>query len=217
MITSHARAAELHERAEKEGTTAYALLNERLAEMAEEEPFPAALTSELHVLPYFHGNRSPRADPSLRGAVDGLKLDDGIDSLATYYLATIQAIALGTRHIIEALNAEGYSIDTLVACGGDTKNEVFVREHADATGCRIVLPAEPEAVLLGSALLGAVAAADFPSVIAGMGAMNHADRVIEPAGGEVARYHDAKYRVFHRMFEDQLAYRELMHEAGESE
>jgi FGGY-family pentulose kinase len=216
VITSHARAAELHKKANNEGSTVYALLNRRLAEMAEGEPFPAALTSEVHVLPYFHGNRSPRANPSLRGAVHGLKLDDGIDALATYYLATIQAIALGTRHIIEALNDQGYSIDTLVACGGDTKNEVFVREHADATGCRIVLPAEPEAVLLGSALLGAVASGDFPSVIAGMGAMNHADQVIEPAGGEVARYHDAKYRVFHRMYEDQLAYGDLMENAGGS-
>jgi FGGY-family pentulose kinase len=217
VIMSHARAAELTERAGKESTTVYALLNRRLAEMAESQPFPAALTSELHVLPYFHGNRSPRANPSLRGAVHGLKLDDSVDSLATYYLATIQAIALGTRHIIEALNAEGYAIDTLVACGGDTKNPVFVREHADATGCRIVLPMEPEAVLLGSALLGAVASGDFPSVIAGMGAMNHADQVIEPAGGEVARFHDVKYLVFHRMYEDQLAYGDLMRDPGGSQ
>jgi len=216
VISSHARAAELRERADREKTTVYALLNDRLAEMASSLPFPAALTSELHVLPYFHGNRSPRADPSLRGAVTGLKLDDSIDSLALYYLATIQAIALGTRHIIEAMNAKGYCIDTLVACGGDTKNEVFVREHADTTGCRIVLPEEPEAVLLGSALLGAVAAGEFPSVIAGMGAMNRPGIVIEPTGGETARYHDARYRVFHRMYEDQLAYRELMKDGGVS-
>jgi FGGY-family pentulose kinase len=217
VISSHARAAELEQQARSEGTTVYALLNSRLAEMADGHPFPAVLSSELHVLPYFHGNRSPRADPSLRGGVHGLKLDDSVDALALYYLATVQAIALGTRHIIEALNAEGYSIDTLVACGGDTKNEVFVREHADATGCRIVLPAEPEAVLLGSALLGAVASGDFDSVIAGMGAMNHADKVIEPAGGEASRYHDAKYRVFHRMYSDQIAYRQLMTDEGGSE
>jgi len=216
VISSHARAAELRERADREKTTVYALLNDRLAEMASSLPFPAALTSELHVLPYFHGNRSPRADPSLRGAVTGLKLDDSIDSLALYYLATIQAIALGTRHIIEAMNAKGYCIDTLVACGGDTKNEVFVREHADTTGCRIVLPEEPEAVLLGSALLGAVAAGEFPSVIAGMGAMNRPGIVIEPTGGETVGYHDAKYLVFHRMYEDQLAYRELMKDGGVS-
>ena len=36
--------------------------------------FPAELTRELHVLPDHHGNRSPRADPTLRGMVSGLKL-----------------------------------------------------------------------------------------------------------------------------------------------
>jgi FGGY-family pentulose kinase len=210
VIFSHARAAELKEEAESRGTTVYGLLNERLEEMAKGQPFPAALTSELHVLPYFHGNRSPRADATLRGAIHGLKLEAGVDGLALVYLATIQALAAGTRHIVEALNEKGYAVDTLIACGGDTKNEVFLREHADATGCRIVLPAEPESVILGSALLGAVAAGDFPSVMAGMGAMNRAGRVIEPAGDEVRRYHDARYQVFHRMYADHMAYRDLI-------
>lgn len=209
-IASHARGAELAAEARREGTTPQALLNRRLEALAAGAAFPAELTRGLHVLPDHHGNRSPRADPSLRGMVSGLKLSDSLDQLALLYLATIQAIALGTRHILEAMNAEGYRIKTLFASGGDTKNPVFVREHADATGCRVVLPAEPEAVLLGAALLGAVAAGDQTSVLAAMGAMNRAGRVVEPAGGAVARYFDAKYRVFHRMHDDQLAYRSLM-------
>jgi FGGY-family pentulose kinase len=210
VVFSHARAAALELEAKKKETSIYALLNDRLEELAKDEPFPAALTSEIHVLPYFHGNRSPRADASLRGAMHGLKLDGSVDALALAYLATVQALALGTRHIIEVMSDKGYAIDTLLACGGVAKNDVFLREHADATGCRIVLPAEPEAVLLGSALLGAVASGDFPSVVAGMGAMNRAERVIEPAGADVRRYHDRRYKVFHRMYEDQLTYREMM-------
>src|SRR5439155_161089 len=84
------------------------------------------------------------------------------DDLAVLYLATVQAIAYGTRHILEALNAQGYGIDTILASGGGTKNPVFVREHSDVTGCRVVLPREPEAVLLGAAMLGAVASGDQP-------------------------------------------------------
>jgi ribulose kinase len=161
-------------------------------------------------LPDHHGNRSPRADPSLRGMVSGLKLSDSVDSLALLYLATIQALAHGTRHILSEMSAHGYRVSTLVACGGDVKNPVFVREHADATGCRIVLPKEPEAVLLGSAMLGAVACGDQPSVVQAMAAMSRAARVIEPAGGEVAAFHAAKHRVFQRMHEDQMAYRAVM-------
>jgi FGGY-family pentulose kinase len=213
VVASHARGAELAAEARREGTTPQALLNRRLDVLASSAAFPAELTRGLHVLPDHHGNRSPRADPSLRGMVSGLKLSDSLDQLAILYLATIQAIALGTRHILAAMNAEGYRIRTLLASGGDTRNPVFVREHADATGCRVVLPAEPEAVLLGAALLGAVAAGDQPSVLAAMGAMNRAGRVIEPAGGAAGRYFDGKYRVFHRMYQDQLAYRGLMEEA----
>jgi FGGY-family pentulose kinase len=211
-IASHSRGAELAAEARRDGTTPQALLNRRLEVLAGGAAFPAEITRGLHVLPDHHGNRSPRADPTLRGMVSGLKLSDSLDQLALLYLATIQAIALGTRHILEAMNAQGYRIDTILASGGDTRNPVFVREHADATGCRVVLPAEPEAVLLGAAILGAVAAGDQPSVLAAMGAMNRAGRVIEPARGAVGRYFDARYRVFHRLHEDQLAYRALMEE-----
>ena len=57
---------------------------------------------------------------------------------------------------MDAMKAQGYRTTALIACGGDTKNPVFLHAHADATGCRIVVPEEPEAVLLGSAILGAV-------------------------------------------------------------
>ena len=209
-IRSHARGTELEREAKRRSTTVYALLNERLQALAQQTGFLAALTAELHVLPDHHGNRSPRADPTLRGMVSGLKLTDSVDSLALLYLATVQAIAHGTRHILDTMNAHGYRIETILACGGDTKNPVFVREHADATGCRVVLPREPEAVLLGSAILGAVASGDFPTLLAAMGAMNAAETVIEPASGAVSDYHKRKQAVFQRMYEEFMACRKLM-------
>ena len=210
-ISSHARGAELADQAKREGTDVYALLNTRIDVMAREASVvPAELTRELHVLPDHHGNRSPRADPTLRGMVSGLKLESGIDALALLYLATVQALAHGTRHIVDEMNRHGYRIATLVACGGDTKNPLFVREHADVTGCRVVLPKEPEAVLLGAAILGAVASGDRASVLEAMATMTASGRVVEPARGDVGKYHDAKHRVFLRMHDDQLAYRKTM-------
>jgi ribulose kinase len=105
------------------------------------------------------------------------------------------------------VTSAGYRVDTLVACGGDMKNPTFVRAHADVTGCRLALPREPEAVLLGSTMLGAVAAGAYPDLEDAMAAMNAPDRVVEPATGEVADYHARKHAVFHRMYEDQLEYR----------
>ncbi len=194
-----------------EGGSIFDRLNDRLAQLAEADGLahPSMLTAGLHVDPDFHGNRSPRADSSLRGMVSGLSLSAGPDDLARLYLATLQALAYGTRHIIETLNATGYRIDTILASGGFTKNPVFLREHADATGCRIVLPEEPEAVLLGAAILGAVAGGAHGSVQQGMAAMTRAGRIIEPDPASAA-FHERKYKVFLRMTEDQRAYRELM-------
>ena len=212
-VFGHARGPELSARAKSEGTTVYSLLNARLEELAggdSSAKFPAELTRDLHVEPDHHGNRSPRADATLRGMVSGLSLDTDVNALARLYLATIQAIAYGTRDILEALNQRGYRIDTLLATGGDAKNPVFVREHADATGCRIVLPQEPEAVLLGSAILGAVAAGDQPSVLDAMSHMSRAGSIVEPGGAAVREYHDRKYKVFQAMYRHQLEYRAAM-------
>lgn len=212
VIFSHAAAAPLMAEARKAGRTIYELLNARLDVLAKTRGvrFPGELTRDLHIQPDFHGNRSPRADPTLKGAISGLTLSATADDLALQYLAAVQAVAHGTRHILEEMNRKGYRIDTLLACGGGTKNPVFLREHADITGCRIVLPKEPEAVLLGSAVLGAVASQHHATVLDAMAAMNAADKVIAPAKGAVARYHAAKHKVFHRLHADFLAYRKLM-------
>jgi FGGY-family pentulose kinase len=209
VLQSHARYTELASQAAASGSTVYALLNERLAALAGTSELPALLTRDLHVLPDHHGNRSPRADPTLRGMISGLKLSASVDALALEYLATIQAIAHGTRHIIDTLNENGYRISTVIATGGDTKNPVFLREHADATGTRILLPKEPEAVLLGSAILAACAAGHFPNVIEAMTRMSRVASVIEPNPAS-RRFHEQKQRVFLRMHEDQLAYRREM-------
>jgi len=213
-IHTHARGVDVVSQANREGKSVYEVLNQRLDAMGETAPFPAWLTRELHVLPDHHGNRSPRADASLRGMVSGLRLTDTVDSLALLYLATVQALAHGTKHVIDVMNAHGHRIETLVATGGDAKNPVFLREHADVTGCRIVLPKESEAVLLGAAMLGAVASGDVASVVDAMGTMGAAGRVVEPSGESVVRFHEAKHTVFQRMYEDQMAYRSLMAEVG---
>ena len=209
-VFSHARGADLAREAKALGTHVYALLNARLEAASEGLACPAEVARDIHVLPDHHGNRSPRADPTLRGMVSGLKLDDSEDALARLYLATIQGIAHGTRHIIRACNDAGYRIDTILACGGDAKNPVFLREHADATGCRVILPKEPEAVLLGAAILGAVASGDRESVLAAMAAMSGSGTIIEPAGGKTAQFHESKHRVFQMMYEHQMAYRAEM-------
>lgn len=215
VIHAHAAAKPLLAKARKQGRTIYELLNERLDKLAQGKgiKFAAELTRDLHIQPDFHGNRSPRANPTLKGTITGLSLSATADDLALQYLAAIQAVAYGTRHILEEMNRKGYRINMLFACGGGTKNPVFLREHADITGCKIVLPQEPEAMLLGSAVLGAVASGKYEGVVPAMAAMNSADQVITPTKGRVAKYHAAKYQIFHQLHADFLGYREVMTKA----
>ncbi|MEE2754204.1 MAG: FGGY-family carbohydrate kinase [Candidatus Latescibacterota bacterium] len=164
-------------------------------------------TERIHILPYHHGNRSPNADPNARGIVDGLTLDMSYETLVRLYCATIQSIAYGTRHIIDSLEEKGYKIDRIKACGGGTKNALWIQTHADATQRAIELPEEPEAVLLGAAILGAVAGGAYESIEAAMGEMCRAGEVIEPEAGSRG-YHDWKYERQLGMYAEHLKRRE---------
>lgn len=52
------------------------------------------LTKDLHVWPDFHGNRSPLADPNMRGMITGLSVNSSEENLALLYLATLQALSV---------------------------------------------------------------------------------------------------------------------------
>lgn len=212
VIQSHPCYQELLAQAKTQGQTIYEVLNTLLRRMAGEPEDIAFLTQDIHMLPYFHGNRSPRANPTLTGTLTGLKLSRTPEDMALHYLATIQAIALGTRHIIETMNQSGYRIDTIMASGGGTKNPIFVQEHANATGCAMLLPEESEAMLLGGAMMGTVAAGVFDTLPEAMSAMSRIGKTVTPQTNKIKRYYDRKYRVFHELYNDHMKYRQLMQE-----
>ncbi|KAI3444136.1 hypothetical protein Pfo_000801 [Paulownia fortunei] len=216
IIENHVASPRLANRAASRSISIFELLNEILESVNQEvgSPFIAALTNDIHVLPDFHGNRSPIADPISKGMICGLTLDTSEKQLALLYLATVQGIAYGTRHIVEHCNAHGHKIDTLLACGGLTKNSLFIQEHADITGYPIVLPRENESVLLGAAILGAVASKKYSTVREAMKALNAAGQVVYPSNDpKVRKYHDAKYRIFRDLYEQQLSHRSMMKDA----
>jgi len=211
IVDGHGATAEARALATEEGISLFALLDRRLATMAQQEGCDTALlTAARHVQPDFHGNRSPLADPHRKGAIVGLNLDRDIDDLALDYLATLQALAYGTRHIIEEMRANGVTVETLVVSGGLAQNRLFLREHADACQCLIIVPDQKEPVLVGSAMLGAVAAGHYADLPQAMASMSGEGTVIEPRGADFADYHDRKYKVFRRMQQDFAAYAELM-------
>jgi ribulose kinase len=79
------------------------------------------------VYPDFAGNRTPLANPDLRGVIYGLTLDADVDTLALQYYATLEAIGQQTRHIIDCLNENGHQIESVFMSGGQCKNKLCVQ------------------------------------------------------------------------------------------
>lgn len=214
IIETHPCYKDAQREAKREGLTIYDWLNRRVDELAGREKLPhrCHLTRRVHVLPDFLGNRSPKADPDARGAIHGLPLYPDLDDFARLYYATVQATAYGTRDILEALNAKGYSVRRLHVTGGHLKNPLWLQEHADATGCTLVIPKEPEGVLLGAAILGAVAAGVYEDIPAAMAAMSSAGNTLRP-DARTAGYHQAKMRIHQDLYKSQKRYDALADKA----
>jgi FGGY-family pentulose kinase len=169
---------------------------DRITELRQAEGWQ--LGQRLQVLPDFHGNRSPLADPSALGVISGLTLDSDFDSLCRLYWRTCVGIALGVRHILETLNTRGYAIDTLHVTGGHTKNPVLMDLYADATGCMVVIPSTKDATLLGMGMVAATAASIYPSLEAACAAMQQGGQQ-RPSNPAARAQFDKDYRIFLEM------------------
>ena len=165
----------------------------------------AKLAQDLHVLPDFLGNRSPFADAHARGALAGLDLDEDEASLQALYVAGLCGLAQGLAQVVRALEAGGFAFDTLVACGGAARGRLVRQIVADVCGLRVVSAETTEPVLLGAAMLGAVAAGRR-DLGGAMRAMSRLGQIVEPAGGEIAALHRRKRLAFETL---QRAEREI--------
>ncbi|XP_058832044.1 FGGY carbohydrate kinase domain-containing protein [Topomyia yanbarensis] len=194
----------------------YSFLNDFLLKLKQRSNLPSVhvLTASLHVWPDFHGNRSPLADPKLKGMLSGLTMSKDVENLALIYLALMQALSYGTRHILDVLARSGREpIRSILLCGGLSKNTLFVQTHADICSIPVLLPHESEAVLLGSAIMGACAAGIYMDLKTAAEEMGGAAEIVKPDMSDRNRdYHERKYRVFLRMVDDQRAYEKIMNE-----
>lgn len=116
----------------------------------------------------------------------------------------------GTRHILEALVKAGYSdIKSTLICGGLSKNPIFTQSQADVCNLPVICPGEIESVLLGASILGACAANYFPTMTDAIQTMGGTGTAMLP-DKDAVDYHNKKYKVFLKMYEDQMEYRKIM-------
>ena len=168
----------------------------------------AMLAKGLHVVPEFLGNRAPFADPRARAVIVGLGMERDMNNLTALYIAGLCGIGYGLRQIIDTQAAFGARVERIVISGGAGRHDLIRQLLADATGVPVVSSETEEPVLLGSAILGAVAARKFEHVMQAMSALNRASRTYEPSGGTVAELHDRRYEAFRTFQEQARSFRE---------
>lgn len=124
--------------------------NEIDALLASARPEPTGIL----YYPYLVGSGPPHADPLLRAAFIGLSASHGRADL-------LKAVLEGTVYEVEFIRQAGeritgQSIPSLITAGGGTRNRPWLQIKADVSGCRIEASAEPEATLLGAALVAGI-------------------------------------------------------------
>lgn len=185
----------------------HAAILSRIAELRAEEG--TLFGDRLHVLPDFHGNRSPLAKPMTRGVISGLTLDASFDGLCRLYYRAAVGIALGLRHIMETLTVNGYGTSGLYVAGGHTHNPLLMQLYADATGMTLIEPNTPDATLLGSAMAAAAAAGLYPDLASAVQAMKKPGHW-HPADRSGSMLLDRDYKVYLEMLRHRHAIDEMM-------
>jgi D-ribulokinase len=159
----------------------------------------ALLARDVHVLPEFLGNRSPFADPDSRAVVAGMDLDADIGSMERLFVAGLCGLAYGLADVVEAFRSHGVDSDLMVISGGAGRSPLVRQIMADTTGLTIAVPETQEPVLLGAAMLGAVAAKSCGSIGAAMASMSAIGRLSEPTPAGLAEFHRSKRKVHELM------------------
>ncbi|QHI69419.1 ribulokinase [Tichowtungia aerotolerans] len=111
--------------------------------------------SGLVALDWMNGNRSVLMNTNLSGTILGLTLASKPEEV---YRALIEATAFGTKIIVDSYLDNNVPVTELVACGGLIRFDLVMQTFADVLELPVKTAASGQAVALGSAIFGAVAA-----------------------------------------------------------
>ena len=136
-------------------------------------------------LPSWHADR---AEKLLAGRRNAAELARGLHVVPEFLGNRAPHADPHTRAVIAGLGISG----------GAGRSALIRQLLADATGVRLAAPASEEPVLLGSAILGAVAAGVYGDIPSAMEAMSSFADIYEPQGGQVQELHDTRFAIFER-------------------
>jgi D-ribulokinase len=196
LISTHPASVDASAQAQDEGMSLQTYL---LREVERRVPDPSdavRLAGACVIVPDFLGNRAPYADPEATGIVVGLTLATDLSDLVATYVAAVLGVGYGLRQIMEVQAAHGVCPKSVAISGGAGESTTIKQLLADASGFPVLSTCSPEPVLLGAAMLGAVASKSVDSLASAMGAMSSVQMRIFPKSGVIAEFHNARYDAF---------------------
>src|SRR6266702_4415164 len=214
LIRSHPAYNEAVAAAHAAGMEILEFLERRIVSRSNSLGEAALFARDIHVLPEFLGNRSPFADPDSRAIVAGMDLDADIGSMERLFVAGLCGLAYGLADVVEFFRSHGVDSDMMVISGGAGRSQLVRQIMADTTGLTVAVPETQEPVLLGAAMLGAVAGSCYGSIGEAMASMSAIGRLSESTAPGLADFHRAKRKVHGLMRKLDRESREAMHRIG---
>jgi D-ribulokinase len=214
LIRSHPAYADAQASAHNAGLGILEFLEKRIVSRVGMVGTAALLARDIHVLPEFLGNRSPYADPDSRAVIAGLDLDADIGAMERLFVAGLCGLAYGLADVVDAFRSHGVASSMMVISGGAGRSPLVRQIMADTTGLTVALPETQEPVLLGAAMLGAVAGGAYQSIGDAMASMSAIGRLSEPTAPGIADFHRSKRRVHELMRKMEREGRRAMHEVA---
>lgn len=147
----HAAPKYVKEAADKAGVSVHHWLEEKASDLKPGE-------SGLLALDWWNGNRTTLVDADLSGLLLGMTLRTKPEEI---YRALLEAVAFGTRKVVDAFHHNGVEVNELYACGGlPNKNKLLMQIYADVTNRVIKIADSKHTPAIGAAMFGAVAAGE---------------------------------------------------------
>jgi len=109
----------------------------------------------LRALDFFMGNRTPHRDARLRGAIVGLTLGTTREEL---YRAAVEAVACGTKSVVDSFERAGLRCERLVFSGGIERNPLWQQVTVDVLGREAEIVSGDNLTLRACAVIAATGA-----------------------------------------------------------
>ena len=182
-----------------EGEAKQKVMDTMLIELTREAQALKLSENDIVALDWMNGRRTPYADQNVKGMIAGLTLGSTAPEV---FKALVEAIAFGSRRIVEHMKAQGLHIDSVNGIGGISKKAPFVMQTlADVLNMPIRIVRSQQTCALGAAMFAAVAAGVYQDIMEAMKYMGSDVEVEYKPDTRRARVYETLYQKYLKIAE----------------